>query len=221
MARGSISQSAGHGKKISVFPFDVAQEVDGRLVTKKVDIEVYMQSKFGDSDGPDKPVVACQFYLRCEGFEEWGTDLNVCLQAMRGRLDKKYQIKWERWLLVKVTPARIYRGTGAGTELSWTEVERGVTLDGSVLMREYDTYADFRNRWKVSPWPEVYKDSSGKAVACVPATEDNVKALEAFATKLRELTKTLAEFVAPDRIEETLAQIANGGLRLLGGPSDE
>lgn len=106
---------------------------------------------------------------------------------------------------------------GAGTELKWTEVERGVTLDGSVLMREYNTYGDFNNRWKISPWPAVYKDASGKAVACVPATKANEAALEAFATKLKELTKTLAEFVAPDRIEETLAQIANGGLRLLGG----
>lgn len=220
MARGDITKSPGKGKKIAVFPFDVEQEAGGKIVHRKVEIEAYLQSKYGNSDGPDKPVTAVQFYLRSEGFEEWGTDLNTCLQAMRGRLDKKYAIKWERWLLVKVTPSRIYRGAGAGTELSWTEIERGETLDGSVLMREYDTYADFNNRWKVSPWPDVYKESSGKAVACVPASDDNVKALEAFAEKLRDLTKTLAAFVAPDRIEETLAQIANGGLKLLGGPDE-
>lgn len=221
MARGDVTKSPGRGKKIATFPFDVEQEADGRVVTKKVDISVYLQAKYGSSDGPDKPVTACQFYLVSDEFQEWGTDLNACLQAMRSRLDRKYQIKWEKWLLVQVKPARLHDASGAGTELSWKEVERGETLDGSTLLREYNVYGDFNNRWKVSPWPEVYKDKNGKTVACVPATEANEKALEAFAQKLRELTKTLAEFVAPDRIDETLAQIASGGLRLLGGPSDD
>lgn len=90
------------------------------------------------------------------------------------------------------------------------------TLDGDVLLREYNTHRDFNNRWKISPWPEQYRDNSGKVVACIRATKENVGALEAFAEKLRDLTKTLANFVAPENIEETLAQITSGSLRLLG-----
>lgn len=216
MARGQISQSAGKGKKIGEFAYDVEQEQDGKIGTKKVKINAYMQSKFKEDSEPPKMTTDVQFYLECEGAEEWGSDLSACLKAMRGKLDRKYTIKWERWLLVRVSPARVFKGAGAGTELSWTEVERGVTLDGSVLMREFNVHGTFRNRWKISPWPETYRESNGKTVACVPATEENEAALEAFAQKMRELTKTLADFVAPENIDETLAMITSGNLRLLG-----
>ncbi|WNL50762.1 hypothetical protein RPALISO_175 [Ruegeria phage RpAliso] len=215
MARGQISRSPGKGKKIATFPFDVEQEADGKIITRKVEIEAYMQSKYAETSEPPKMVTATQFYLTCEGAEEFGTDLNACLQAMRGKLDLKYKIKWERWLLVRVSPSRIHGGIGAGVELSWSEIERGVTLDGDVLMREYNVYGDWNNKWKISPWPEVYKDRNGKTVACVAATDENERALGQFAKKLRELTKTLSEFVAPDNIEDTLRAITNGGLNLL------
>lgn len=86
MARGDITQSPGHGKKIATFPFDVTQEFDGKMVTKKVNIEVYMRSKYGSSEGADKPVTACQFYLRSEGFEEGGapTSMPVCKPCAGG-----------------------------------------------------------------------------------------------------------------------------------------
>lgn len=216
MPRGGITHSPGKGKKIASFPFDVEQEADGKIVMKKIEITAYLQSKYADSDSPPKPVVATQFYLVCEGEEEWGSDLDACLKAMRGKLDLKYKIEWKRWLLVQVNPARVYGGIGAGCELSWTDVQRGVTLDGDVLMREFNAYGDFSNRWKISPWPEVYRDKNGKTVACVPATDENEAALEQFAQKLRDLTKTLSQFVAPENIEETLREISEGGLKLLG-----
>lgn len=217
MARGQISRSPGNGKKIAVFPFDVEQELDGKVCTKKVEIAAYMQSKYKEDSEPPKMIVATQFYLECEGEQEYGTDLNACLKAMRGKLDRKYKIQWERWLLVRVSPSRVYTGIGAGCELSWTEVERGTTLDGDILMREYNTYGDFNNRWKISPWPDAYKDQkTGKTVACVPASPENEAALEKFAEKLKELTKTLSEFVSPDKIEETLAMITSGQLKLIG-----
>lgn len=217
MARGDITHSPGKGKKVTTFSYDVDQEVDGKIISRKVEMQVYLQSKYGETDAPPKPVVATQFLIECEDFKEWGTDLDACLKAMRGRLDLKYKIKWERWLLVRVQPERLYgEGVGAGLKLSWSEVERGETLDGDVLLREYNTHGDFNNRWKISPWPEQYRDNSGKVVACIRATKENVGALEAFAEKLRDLTKTLANFVAPENIEETLAQITSGSLRLLG-----
>lgn len=216
MARGKPSKSPGKGKKIATFPFDVEQEADGKVVTRKIEIVAYMQSKYTGDTAPFA-VSSVNFLLECGDEKTNCSDLDSGLKEMRAKLDKKYQIKWERWLLVKVTPVRIYDGAGAGTELRWSEVFRGETLDGDVLMREYNQHGDWANRWKVSPWPEVYKDGrTGKTIACVPATDENERALEAFAEKLRELTKTLSEFVAPDRIEETLAMIASGQIKLLG-----
>lgn len=215
MARGSINKSPGHGKKIATFPFDVEQEADGKIITRKVMIDAYMQSAYKPSSEPPKMVIATQFYLRCEGEQEWGTDLNACLSAMRGKLDRKYRIQWKPWLLVRVTPGHAHKGSGTGLTLSWERIEKGTALDGSHLMREYDTYGDFNNRWRISPWPAAYKDKSGKTVACVLETEENIRALETFAEKLRDLTRTLAAFVAPDRIDDTLKMIAAGDLRLL------
>ncbi len=215
MARGQIRKSPGKGKKIATFPYDVKQEVDGKIITRKIEIEAYLQSRYNENSEPPKEVTATQFYLTCEGEEEYGSDLSACLSAMRGKLDLHFKIKWERWLLVRVNPARIYGGSGAGCELSWTEVERGTTIDGDHLLREFNTHGDFNNRWQISPWPEVYRDKSGKTVACVRATEANEQALETFAEKLREMTKALAAFVAPDKIDETLRAIADGNLKLL------
>jgi hypothetical protein len=53
-------------------------------------------------------------------------------------------------------------------------------------------------------------------VACIRASEANEAALEQFAEKIREMTKLLANFVAPDNIEDTLAQITSGSLKLIG-----
>lgn len=224
MARGQIRQSPGKGKKIQSFPFDVEQEADGRVITRKVMIDAYLQSRYDESSLPPKAVLSTQFYMECvaddgASEQEYGTDLNACLKAMRAKLDRRYKISWKRWLMVKVESDRIHDGTGAGVTLSWSDIERGVTLDGDVLMRRFNVWGDFNNRWEVSPWPEVFKDKKGRVVACIEATDANVKALEAFAQKLNELRKTLAAFVAPDRIEETLAMITSGDLKLIGGGS--
>lgn len=220
MARGQISHSPGKGKKMAPFPFDVEQEVNGRVVARKVLINAWLQSRYDDKSEPPKAVVATQFYLECEGDEEYGTDLNACLKAMRAKLDRRYRIDWQRWLMVRIDSDRIFDGTGAGVTLSWTNIDRGVTLDGDVLMRKFNAWGDFNNRWETSPWPEVFKDKNGRVVACIEASESNTLALEAFARKLDDLRKTLAQFVAPDRIHDTLALISSGELQLLGRNKD-
>ena len=215
MPRGKIKQSPGNGKLLCKFPFDVAQEADGRIINKKIEILAYIQNKYSENSEPPKEVIATQFFLKCEDEREYGTDLNACLKAMRSKLDIKYRIDWKPWLRVHVNPRRPVRGTGYGLELSWEEIEQGITLDGDILMRIYNTYADFNNRWEVSPWPKQHRDKTGKVVACVPKTDDNLKALEEFARKLKDLTNTLADFVAPENIEQTLAAIASGGIHLI------
>ena len=220
MARGNIRQSPGKGKRIGIFPFDVTQENDGKIVVRKVEIIAYMQNRYAENSEPPKEVTATQVFLECEGEKEYGTDLNACLKAMRSKLDLKYRIDWKPWLRVRVDPKHPYTGTGYGLELSWQEVERGVTLDGDVLLRTYNVYGDFNNPWQIYPWPEQHRDKSGKVVACVLKTDDNLKALEQFSQKLKDLTKTLADFVSPDNIDDTLAAIASGGLHFIENKSN-
>jgi hypothetical protein len=41
MARGDITHSPGKGKKIGTFHYDVDQEVEGKIATRKVGMNVY------------------------------------------------------------------------------------------------------------------------------------------------------------------------------------
>ncbi|PZO71731.1 MAG: hypothetical protein DI629_21325, partial [Mesorhizobium amorphae] len=70
-------------------------------------------------------------------------------------------------------------------------------------------------QWIISAWPEAFKDRRGRTLACVPATDANVAALEDFSRRIENLRSVLAEFVSPDRIEETLGAIAAGAMTLL------
>jgi hypothetical protein len=221
MSKARPRQSAGNGKLIDTIHYDYEQEADGRVVTGKVEIKIFLQKRYGDTDTPPLPVTAVQFMAVCGQEVEYGTDLNVVVKAMRSKLDTLYTIKWERWLEVRVEPSRIYRGTGAGLELTWTDVERGVTIEGDVLLRRYNSHGDFNNKWEISPWPEQYRDKNGKTLACIRETDENLAALEKFRDKIREMRKLLAEFVAPDRIEDTLRMITNDQFLLAPGTMDD
>lgn len=214
MTKANISHSPGNGKKIDTLYYDVKQSEGKKLTTRKVEMVVYIQKKYGQTDTPPLPTVATQFLLVCEDFREVGPELDTLVKAMRGNLDSHYKIKWQPWFEVRVDPMRIFQGNGDGFQLSWTEVERGETLDGDILLKRYNTYGDFNNRWEIKPWPETYKDTKGKVLSCIPATDENEKALKLFAMKIAELRKVLADFVSPNEIAKTLDQITRGQLML-------
>lgn len=211
MARGDLSKSPGNGKKIDTFEYEVVQ-VDG-FEPIRLKIDVHMSKDFEISDSNPKPVRGASFNLICEGERVEGSDIDACIKAMRAKLDKRFKIKWQNWLKVSINKETIYQGSGSGLSLRWERVERGVAHDGTHLMRTYYGYNG--KTWKVEPWPEYFKDRNGKTLACIPETSENVEALETFAKKIDEMRKVLAEFVSPEQIEETLRQIAGGGMNLL------
>lgn len=220
MARGDIRRSAGRGKKIDTFAYDIDQEVDGRVVAGKALIEVYMSKDFGTSETTPKPVTGVEFTCRAEGVDNCtGSDLQSVLKAMRSKLDLKYKINWERYLKVQVNHQRPYYGSGTGMVLEWTEVYRGVTIDGDVLMRSFARHSNVT--WKVEPWPESFTDGRGNTLACIPSTEENEAALREFQSKIDMMRKALASFVSPDHIENTLRQIQTGELRLLSNQTED
>lgn len=219
------NRTPGDGKKIDTVYYDVRQVVpnpdkdEDRKIYRKVAIDIYMLKKFDTSPEAPAPAAttAIGFKVRCEeaNIEMAGSDIDACLKYVRSKLDEIHSIKWEPWLLVRVTPERPVRGIGAGLSLSWDDVERGVTFDGSVLMKRFNSYAEWGKRWQVEPWPRTLKEA-GKIVAVIPATEANKDALNIFMNKINDLRVALAALVAPDKIEETLSQIANSQLALIG-----
>lgn len=218
MAR-NISSSPGKGKKIASFPYDLEQEVSGdKVVTNKVLIDCHMSSQYASSDHPPMAVTGVTFTLSVPAHPDVpkieGTDLDVMLKTMRSRLDKHFQIVWESYIYVTVSPASIYIGTGQGMELTRKRVERGVAIDGTVLMREYDMHSS--KTWKIRPWPDTHRNKRGDAIACIPETPENEQALDIFESKIVKMREALADFVAPDKIEQTLALINAGGLNLIG-----
>lgn len=228
--KAKISQNAGRGKKFDSVFYDVEQVVsdDGggkdRKVFRKVQIDLYLQKKFDTN--PDAPppaaTVDMAFLAFCEETKDqaFGTDVSAVLKMVRSKLDERHRIAWERYFLVKVDPSSIYDGTGEGLTLSWHDVERGVAFDGSVLLKRYNRYGTWSNKWVVEPWPKVVKEN-GKIVATINGTAENEEALRVFAKKIAEMRKALAAMVAPDAIEATLDQIAGSQLTaLIGGSRD-
>lgn len=212
MARGDISRSAGLGKKIDTLQYEVVQ-VDGHKPVR-VEIDLYMSKRFESSETTPKPVSGASFHLRCGKDGVDGTDIDACISAMRSKLDLRHRIEWKRWLKVRVEKTRVYDACdGTGLELKWDRVERGMASDGSDLMREYERRGD--RTWKISPWPTYFKDSSGRTLACIPESDDSIAALETFKAKIDEMRVALADFVSPDRIDQTLALISSGGMNLL------
>lgn len=214
MARGDITKSAGMGKKIDSFPYDIDQQIDGRVVSGKASIAVYMSKDFGMSDTTPKPVTGVEFRCRADGVDDCtGSDLQSVLKAMRSKLDLKYKINWMRYLKVQVSQRNPYYGAGTGMTLEWSEVYRGVTVDGDVLMRSYARGGT--KTWNIEPWPQSFKDQRGNTLACIPSTDENEAALEAFKEKIDAMRTALANFVSPENIDATLRQIQSGELRLL------
>lgn len=212
MAKGDISSSPGDGKRIDRLPYEIVQ-VDGRDPVR-LSVDVYMKKRFESSEATPRPVSGATFILKCQKERVEGSDIDACIAAMRGKLDKRFRIKWERWVKVGIVREHQHLACGGtGLSLRWECVERGKAYDGSDLMRTY--YGRDGKTWKIEPWPEYFKDRNGRTLACIPETDENIKALEAFRDKIDEMRKALAAFVSPDEIEKTLRAISHGGIKLL------
>ncbi|MEP5729629.1 MAG: hypothetical protein ABJL67_09645 [Sulfitobacter sp.] len=212
MARGDLSKSPGKGKKIDTLSYEVV-EVDG-FESVRLSIDVFMSKDFGHSDSAPKPVTGASFSLLCKGERVEGTDINACITAMRSKLDRRFAIKWTRWLKVSIEKSRLYDVSGGtGIELQWKEVERGKAFDGSDLMRCINLHGN--KTWRIEPWPEYFKNRSGKTLACIESTEENIAALVEFKAKIDQMRAVLADFVSPENIDDTLRLISNGGMNLI------
>lgn len=213
MAR-SPSRSPGKGTLVDTWVYDATYSAteEGRdepeRRTRKVSVELRLVKDFeGASEAPPMATRAVRFVVACKDIDLRleGTDIEALRKAMWERLDARYAIAWEGWLLVKVDHRAPYEGSGTGFVFSRQRVERGVAFDGSVLLREYVTFGE--RGYRVTAWPEQFKEKNGRTLACIPETPGNVEALDEFGRRIDAMRRQLAEFLRPDAILETLANI--------------
>lgn len=176
-----------------------------RITNKHVTVNVYMVKRTEQSEEPPHPLNTARLLIRCNelNIKIEGTDIVAMKDAMWSMLDKKFEIKWERFYQVQVLKARIFGGDGTGLEIVYDDVYKGTTWDGKQLIKRWRGH-----EFKIDVWPGAFKDEGGKVMACIPATEENRQALQEFCRRVDLLRVKLADFLKPDVIQQNLAQMA-------------
>ena len=176
-------------------------------------IEVRMLKELAAEQLP-RTLRSVEFSVTCKavGIRLVGSDIESLRVALWSKLEAHYKIEWEQWYLVQIASAQSFKGDfEVGFSLSQNTIYRGVALDGTVLMREYERGRTF-GPWRYKPWPGEYQDKGGHVIACIRASETNRKALDEFRARIRELQERLSDLVKPAVIQETLANLAAIGL---------
>jgi hypothetical protein len=182
-----------------------------RVINKTVKLELRLEKTSRQSEEPPHPTDTVKFELVCDelNFKLEGTDIEVLKATMWGKLDKKFEVKWERYYLVEIVPARMWGGAdGTGFELRYHDVYKGTTWDGKLLMKKWSGHEE-----KIQTWPGAFKNDGGKVIACIEANETNREALKQFGKRIDMLREKLAEFLRPETIMQTLTNLA--ALKLL------
>lgn len=214
MPRGKISSRSG-GKLIDTWIYEYqgveeppAEDADidavRRMYAKgiKVEVKLFLNKKFKESIKPPLETKEVWFSVKCEKpeFLLSGSDIEALRAAMWEKLDAHFAVKWERYFKVRLGPSY----THCGMSFEYDHIEKGTAWDGSLLLREYE----FRSGHVIRPWPGEFRDGNGKVMACIPATEENEAALKEFANRIRELRERLADFLRPEVIMQTLADLS-------------
>jgi hypothetical protein len=204
--KGIVEEGTSDGEEVSgVKPIQTVQE-------KKVKVEVRLMKKFRDSDAPPLATKEVWFVIVCKEaeFKLEGTDIEALRVAMWEKLDTKFEIKWERYFLVRIDPMSPYDGIGSGFTFGYDWVEKGVAWDGTLVLRERPRFGGE----KVRPWPGEFKDKMGRVMACIPHTEQNHDSLREFSNRIDSLRQHLADFLKPEVIMKTLASMSGGNFLL-------
>lgn len=192
---------------------DAAAPAGSRVVTKKVEVDLYLCKHTSSSDTPPYPLKDVDFEVRCKEpkFCFKGTEIEVLRAAAWAKLDEKYAVQWHPYFLVTVSSAHGFGGgISRGLEMSYDTVYKGITWDGKFLLKQY---ARFHGETVIKPWPGRFVDKGGHAIACIPRNEVNEQALDEFHRRIEKLRELMTDHLRPERIEATLANLA--GLALL------
>lgn len=178
----------------------------------KTEVEVFLVKETEETKTAPYPLEHVHFEVKCKKpcFTYEGPDITCLKDAAWAALDDHYEIDWHEYFLVRVSPARIYIGIGEGLEFSYDTVQKGITWQGKELLKEYSRWGD--EHWKIRPWPGRFTEKNGDVIACIPNTPQTLAALEDFSKRIAFMRERLAEFLAPDMIMQTLANLSKIGL---------
>jgi len=189
------------------------KEVKTRVRNKTVKVELRMEKTTKQSSEAPHPLdtVSLEVYCPELGQKLVGTDIEALRAGMWAMLDKKFEIKWERYYLVEVQREHPYSASGCGLMFSYKDIHKGTTWDGKHLMKIWRG-GMHGNGDRIEPWPGEFTNKAGKVIACIPDNDMNRAALEEFSNRIDELRKRLADFLTPERIMQTLANLAGVAL---------
>jgi hypothetical protein len=187
-----------------------------RVVNKIVTIEVRLEKKTKQTEEAPHPLDTVSFTVVCKelDIEMRGTDIEALRAAMWSKLDTQFEIKWERYFLVDVDQSRPFTGLGTGLTVSYDTVYKGTTWDGKLLLRRW-SYRDER----IELWPGEFRVKGNRVIACIPGTDANEESLKEFVRRVDLLREKLQDFLRPDQILQTLANLR--GFNLLPAPERE
>lgn len=188
-----------------------------RVKNKLITMQLILHKKNTHSEEPPHPTEEVHFEVKCKEIDVTmeGTDIEALRAAAWDFLDKKFQIKWEYYYLVKVEHNRPWRADGTGMVFSYDGVYKGTTWDGKLLLKQYEG-----SKFKIKVWPGEFTDNGGNIIACIPANDLNKAALEEFCRRMDEMRKVMADYLRPARILQTLADLS-GQLPFLPAPQPE
>jgi len=197
---------------------DGGDEGPGRKTVREkvVEVELRLIKESEESQEAPHSLRSVKFEVSCKKpqFKIVGTDIEALRLAAWAELDEEFAIKWERYFLVRVDPTRPYGlGIGTGLNYSYETIDKGTAHDGTLLLREMKPH---EYKYVVKPWPGEFKDSRGHVMACIPATPENEAALEQFTEAVHATRRRIADYLRPDTIQQTLANLANVRLALAG-----
>jgi len=139
------------------------------------------------------------------------TDIEVLRKAVFTALDEENAIDWKEMFYVKVSrPYAARYDKGAGIEFTYEAVYVGKTIDGVDVWRKagYRDETIHVGKPKVGMLRQPFDgEEPGTLVAVVEATKENNAALDTFRGRFEMLRKSLCEFLAPDKAQDTLNRI--------------
>lgn len=142
------------------------------------------------------------------------TDIEILRAAVMDKLDQEHELEWERWYLVKVTDGYCNDMDEIGLKLEWEPVCIAELPDGRKVHR-MEGYRRTDNIRDGVPETGPGNRRRDGMTSLILATDENHKALLALRDRMIEVRELMMKFMAPDKIEQTLASATD---RLLPKP---
>ena len=184
----------------------------------RVDIDVYLMR--------NKENGKMYFSAHCPGIKgkfesaDPNTLAELIEDAYRQDTILRDEIEWEEWLEVKVSGTdggwhnsgrrrSISSGYGSHMDVEINKLLRGVDKEGNVwTIHNNEVIIPFPEPKKIGEESSDFMVSKHEEISYIPATSENILALEKLVTKMSMLRMQLAEFLSQDNINAAICDMS-------------